>query len=116
MLISTLSEELAHANNIDPKREQLILTLTLAITVALAIKVVGALLIAAMLIIPDAAARPISRTPEMMAVMAAAIGSGSALIGLCFAYVMDTPAGPSIVCVSALSFATTNLFSVAIKR
>ena len=116
LLMSTLSEELAHANKIDPKREQLILTLTLAITVALAIKVVGALLIAAMLIIPAAAARPISRTPEMMAVIAAAIGSGSAVVGLWLAYLIDTPAGPSIVCVSALSFAATNLLSLANKQ
>jgi zinc transport system permease protein len=110
LLTATLSEELAHASGIDPKREQLILTLALAITVAVAIKVVGVLLIAAMLIIPAAAARPLSRTPEQMALTAAAIGSLSALIGLRAAYVFDTPAGPSIVCVAALAFLGTSVF------
>ncbi|WP_092778789.1 metal ABC transporter permease [Jannaschia pohangensis] len=105
LLTATLNEDLAHASGIDPKREQLVLTLALAITVAVAIKVVGVLLIAAMLIIPAAAARPLSRTPESMALVAAGIGSVSALIGLRAAYIFDTPAGPSIVCVAALIFA-----------
>ncbi len=108
-LTATLNEDLAHASGIDPRREQLVLTLALAITVAVAIKVVGVLLIAAMLIIPAAAARPLSRTPENMALVAAGIGSLSALVGLRAAYVLDTPAGPSIVCVAALIFATLSL-------
>jgi zinc transport system permease protein len=104
LLTSTLNEDLAHASGINPKREQLILTLALAITVAVAIKVVGVLLIAAMLIIPAAAARPLSRSPEGMVVMAGTIGTLSTVIGLRGAYVLDTPAGPTIVCVAALAF------------
>ncbi|MDX8352556.1 metal ABC transporter permease [Cognatiyoonia sp. IB215182] len=105
LLAATLNEELAYASGLDPKREQLILTLSLAITVAVAIKVVGVLLIAALLIIPAAAARGLARTPEAMALIAAAIGAGSAVTGLRAAYVFDTPAGPSIVCVAAVVFA-----------
>ena len=112
LLIATLSEELAFSNNIDPRREQLILTLTLAVTVALAIKVVGALLIVALLIIPATAARPLSKTPEAMALIAGIIGIGSALLGLGFAYILDTPAGPSIVCVAAICFFVTSLFAI----
>jgi hypothetical protein len=43
LLTATLNEELAYASGLDPRREQLILTLALAITVAVAIKVVGVL-------------------------------------------------------------------------
>ena len=111
LLTSTLNEDLAYASGIDPKREKLILTLALAITVAVAIKVVGVLLIAAMLIIPAAAARPLARTPEGMAMTAAALGAASAVAGLRAAYVFDTPAGPSIVCVAALLFAMTSVTS-----
>ena len=109
LLTATLNEDLAYASGNDPKREQLVLTLALAITVAVAIKVVGVLLIAAMLIIPAAAARPLSRTPESMALVAAGIGSVSALVGLRAAYIFDTPAGPSIVCVAALIFAALSI-------
>ena len=115
LLTSTLNEDLAYASGIDPRREKLILTLALAITVAVAIKVVGVLLIAAMLIIPAAAARPLSRTPEGMALTAAVIGAASAVIGLRAAYVFDTPAGPSIVCVAALIFAGTSVMSSVLR-
>lgn len=115
LLASTLNEDLAYASGFDPKREQLILTVCLAITVAVAIKVVGVLLIAAMLIIPAAAARGTARTPEAMAAIAAAIGAISAIAGLRGAYVFDTPAGPSIVCVAAMMFALLNLARIGIK-
>lgn len=111
LLTATLNEELAFAAGLNPRREQLVLTLSLAITVAVAIKVVGVLLIAAMLIIPAAAARGLARTPEAMAVIAAAIGALSAVAGLRAAYVFDTPAGPSIVCVAALFFALFGLLA-----
>ncbi|WP_171240969.1 iron chelate uptake ABC transporter family permease subunit [Ruegeria sp. HKCCA5491] len=109
LLTATLNEELAYATGFDPKREQLILTLSLAVTVAVAIKVVGVLLIAAMLIIPAAAARSLARSPETMALIAAAIGAFAAVAGLRSAYVFDTPAGPSIVCVAAVLFAGFSL-------
>ena len=105
LLTATLNPDLAYASGIDPKREQLVLTISLAIVVAVAIKVVGVLLIAAMLIIPAATARPFSRTPEKMLVVAALIGSVSALAGLRAAYYFDTPTGPTIVSLSAIIFA-----------
>lgn len=109
LLTATLNDDLAYASGIDPRREQLVLTLALAITVAVAIKVVGVLLIAAMLIIPAAAARPFSRTPEGMAVTAGVIGVLSAVVGLRASFVLDTPTGPSIVCVAALTFLASSL-------
>lgn len=116
LLTATLNEELAYASGLNPRREQLVLTLSLAVTVAVAIKVVGVLLIAAMLIIPAAAARGLSRTPEAMAFIAAAIGVFSAVAGLRGAYVFDTPAGPSIVCVAVVCFAVFSLFGARGRR
>ncbi len=109
LLTTTLNEDLAHASGINPDRERLILTLTLALTVAVALKVVGALLIAAMLIIPAAAARGLARSPEGMAVMASVIGGLSVLGGLFASLRFDTPAGPSIVVVAAVVFTVSAL-------
>jgi len=109
ILLSTLNSDLALASGIDPKREQLVLTVSLAIVVAVATKVVGVLLIAAMLIVPAATARPFSKTPEIMAFIAAILGISACLSGLRASYVYDTPTGPTIVCVSALLFVLTNL-------
>lgn len=109
LLTATLNPELAQAAGIDPKREQLVLTLALALVVAVAIKVVGVLLIAAMLLIPAAAARPFARTPEQMAVAAAILGALSVLAGIEISFRMDTPTGPSIVCVAAVLFLAASL-------
>lgn len=111
LLTSTLNAELAWSAGLNPRREHLVLTLSLAITVAVAIKVVGVLLIAAMLIIPAAAARALARTPETMAVLAVGVGVLSVVAGLNGAYVLDTPAGPSIVCVAAIAFAIFGIVS-----
>ncbi|SNY46248.1 zinc transport system permease protein [Pseudooceanicola antarcticus] len=104
LLTATLSPDLARASGINPERERLVLTLALALVVAVAIKVVGTLLIAAMLLIPAAAARPFARTPEAMALIAAVFGGVSALGGLQASLWFDTPTGPSVVCLAALIF------------
>ncbi len=101
LLTATLNEELAQSAGIDPRRERLVLTLALAVVVAVSLKVVGALLIGAMLIIPAAAARGFSRSPEAMAVVAVGLGALSAVAGLGASWVADTPTGPSIVCAAA---------------
>jgi len=109
LLTATLNPDLATAAGVHPRREQLILTLLLAAVVAVAIKVVGALLITALLIIPAAASRGFARTPEQMAGLAAVIGGVSALGGLRIAMIFDTPVGPTIVCVAAALFAVGTL-------
>ena len=111
LLTTTLNEDLAHASGINPARERLVLTLTLAVVVAVALKVVGALLIAAMLIIPAAAARGLARTPEVMAAAATVIGAASCAAGLQLSLWQDTPAGPSIIVAAAAIFALTGVFA-----
>lgn len=109
LLTATLNEDLAHACGLSPDRERLILTLALALVVAVALKVVGALLIAAMLIIPAAAARGLARSPETMAILATLIGAAATLGGLQLSLAYDTPAGPSIVATAAAAFTISAL-------
>ncbi|MEM9764759.1 MAG: metal ABC transporter permease [Pseudomonadota bacterium] len=105
LLTATLHGDLARAAGVDPEREQMVLVLALAGLVALALKLVGVLLITAMLIIPAASARPVARSPEAMAFLAAAIGCVASLGGLGVAFLLDTPAGPTVVAVATLIFA-----------
>ncbi len=111
LLMSTLSPDLARSSGIDPRREEAGLVLALAVVVAVAIKVVGVLLIAALLVIPAAAARPLAHTPEAMALGAGAIGAVSTLAGLWGAWVLDIPAGPGIVVAAAAIFLVSALVS-----
>lgn len=105
LLTATVNEELAQASGLNPRTERMVLTLALALTVAVSIKIVGALLIAALLIVPAATARQLARGPETMAFGATAVGSLAVLGGLQASLHYDTPAGPSIVAVAALLFA-----------
>lgn len=116
LLTATLNPDLAYASGIDPKREQWVLTVALTLVVAVAIKVVGVLLIAAMLIIPAAAARPFASTPERMALIATLIEALSALGGLQLSYRFDTPTGPTIVCLAAVMFVLSSMSEVVLKR
>ncbi|MCO6361521.1 metal ABC transporter permease [Paracoccus sp. 08] len=112
LVTSSLNEELAMAAGIDPRVERLVLSLALAVVVALAIRVVGSLLISAMLIVPAAAARTWARTPERMAAGAALIAAASVILGLWASLRLDTPAGPSIVTAAAIFF----IVSQALRR
>lgn len=110
LVTASVNEELAMASGINPRHERLILSLALAVTVAIAIRIVGALLISAMLIVPAAAARAIARTPEQMAGSATLIGAVAVLAGLWASLRLDTPAGPSIIVVSAAFYAASLAF------
>ena len=109
LLNATLSPELMAAEGGSLLRDKLVFTLSLALFVALAMKLVGVLLITAMLILPAAAAAPLSRSPERMVVLTTLIGSASVLGGLWMSWEADTPAGPSIIVVAALFFLLSGL-------
>ena len=91
---------------------RLVFTLTLAVVVGVALKLVGALLIVSLLIIPAAAARRIASTPEWMALAAAGIGAIAVVGGVYSHAAWGIPAGPAIVVVATLLFA----LSVPVRR
>ena len=104
LLAATVSEELAEAEGLNPDRARIIFMLMMAAVIAVAIKVVGILLITALLIVPAATARRFAATPEMMAVLASLIGAASVIGGLFGSFRFDTPSGPSIVVAALVLF------------
>lgn len=104
LFAATVSRELAEAEGLSPARVEQIFMLLMAVVIAIAMKVVGVLLITALLIIPAAAARRAVTGPEAMALAAAGIGAVSVVAGLFGSLEWDTPAGPSIVVAAAILF------------
>ncbi|MEO1702379.1 MAG: metal ABC transporter permease [Pseudomonadota bacterium] len=104
LFAATVNLELAQAENMHPERVNIIFMLLMAAVIAISMKIVGVLLITAMLIIPVAAARRFATGPEHMAVLAAVIGAASVLAGLFGSLEWDTPAGPSIVVAAMFLF------------
>ncbi len=104
LLASTVNHELAAAEGMRPDGARLVFMLLLAFVIAIAIKVVGILLITAMLIIPAAAARRLAGSPEAMAVWASVLGVVAIVAGLFGSLEFDTPSGPSIVVAALVLF------------
>ncbi len=102
LLAATISRELAEAEGLKPEQSNIILMVLVAGVVAIAMKLVGVLLITSLLIIPAAAARRLSVTPEQMAFWATIIGVLAVSGGLFGASAWGTPSGASIV-VAALA-------------
>jgi len=112
LLAITVHEDLARVEGVPVTAVRTALMLLMALVIAIAMKVVGVLLITALLIIPAAASRRLSQTPEQMAIIASLIGCCSVLAGLAASFFWDTPAGPSVV----LSASGFFLLSLLVKR
>ena len=104
LLAATVNSELADAEGMRPEFAKLIFMLLMAIVIAIAMKIVGIMLITSLLIIPAAAARRYSSTPELMAVIASVVGAMAVVMGLFGSLTYDTPSGPSIVVAALLLF------------
>ena len=100
----TVDPELAAVEGTNVVLVRTALMLITALVIALAMKVVGVLLITALLIIPAATARRLARTPEQMAVAASIIAMLTVVMGLAMSWYSDAPAGPSVVICAALLF------------
>ncbi|HSS65814.1 MAG TPA: metal ABC transporter permease [Gammaproteobacteria bacterium] len=104
LLSMTVDEELAAIEGVPVIRVHLIFVSLLAVLIAVAMKVVGMLLILALLIIPAAAARRLSKSPEQMAIIAVVLGEISVILGLFGSLEWDLPSGPLIVVVAMCFF------------
>ena len=104
LLAITINEELAQVEGIQVARYRLALMLLIAMVIAGAMKLVGVLLITSLLIMPAAAARRISDTPEQMAIFASMLGSVAVVGGIALSWFADTPAGPSVVVCALMIF------------
>lgn len=109
LLNLSVHPELAAVDGVACTRVRLAFMLLVAMLIALAMKLVGVLLITALLIIPAATARAWSRSPEQMALLATLGGIIAVIGGLAGSLYWDTPAGPSIVAAATLMFAFSQL-------
>ncbi len=109
LLAATISEDLAFVAGLHPDRARLIFGFLIASVIAVSIKVVGVLLIVALLIIPAATARRFASSPERMAAGAACFGIVAVTGGLYTSLHLDTPSGPSIVVISLAVFIITRI-------
>ncbi|MBD24541.1 MAG: hypothetical protein CMG46_05995 [Candidatus Marinimicrobia bacterium] len=115
LIALTVNKDIAIAEGVHGTRTQLIFMVLIALTVAIAMKIVGILLVTALLIIPAATSRRFASTPESMAIGAVTFGASAVLAGLFISLHLDTPSGPSIVVAAAVFFALSLVIGATLK-
>jgi zinc transport system permease protein len=118
MLLASLNPSLAHARGV-PVRvvEYLFVVLVTLVTVA-CLKIIGAVLVEALLLIPAAAARNVSRSLPVLVTLAALIATFSCVVGILvpMQFYIPVPTGGAIVIVAALVFALTTIIRASTGR
>jgi zinc transport system permease protein len=111
LISMSVNEELARVDGVAVEKVRFVFMILLALVIAVALKVVGILLITALLIIPAATARLFSKSPRQMVLMSVLMAIVAVVLGLYSSLNWDFPAGPSIVVSSSLLFFLSRIFS-----
>lgn len=104
LFATTFDEDYAKASGINSHKINFILMTLTGITVVLAIKVVGIMLVSALLIIPASAALQISRGFKIAMIASAVVALSSLLLGISASLYLDWPAGATIILTSFTIF------------
>lgn len=112
LLLASIDEDGAFAAGVNVTRMRLLVLVLLALTVVVALKVVGILLVSALLVLPGAVAR--SLTSRWPGFLLGSIGASLAMVlgGLLLSVALDIPSGAAIILTGTLCF----LGSVAAGR
>jgi zinc transport system permease protein len=100
----TFDPESAKASGVQVKRLDALMAVLSAVTVVIGMKVVGILLISALLIIPAAAALQVARSFKEALFISAILAAASAASGLVSSFYLDWPPSGTIVLISGIFF------------
>ncbi len=115
LLSVTFDEEFAKLTGVKTDRINLVLTFLTAITVVLAIKVVGIMLVSALLILPAVTALQLARGFKAAMLISMMDAFLSVLCGITLSFFLDIPAGATIVLINAAFFVMALLYRKAMK-
>jgi len=107
---ATFDEEYAKTTGIKTNRINIILTLLTAVTVVLSVKMVGVMLVSALLILPAVTALQISKGFKTAIFAAAIFSLVSVIIGITLSFFLDLPTGATIVLVNAFFFGVARIY------
>ena len=110
MVLINISEDLAHSEGINVKKYNFIYLTLIAIVVSMGVQMVGALLTAALVSIPPASARNLSRNLTQYRFISIMIGLLSSCIGILLFKFTGLPSGPLIILTSTFIFLVSLIF------
>jgi len=101
----TFDPDYARVMNLPVERLSLLLLVLVALTVVMLIRVVGIILVIALLTIPAAISRLYTGRVWSMMLLAIGLGALFTLIGIGLSYVLNVPSGATIILVSTAAYA-----------
>ncbi|HVN87006.1 MAG TPA: metal ABC transporter permease [Candidatus Binatia bacterium] len=104
LLFVAFDEEVARANGLPVDCLHYVLLTALAIGIVAAMRVVGIILVEALLVIPAAIGFQITRGYRTMLAVSIGAAMASAVVGLCLSYVLNVAAGAMIILVASATF------------
>ncbi|MFD5423428.1 metal ABC transporter permease [Streptomyces sp. NPDC127069] len=109
-------EEFARVTGLPVRALNLLMAVTAAVTVTVAMRIVGLLLVSAMMVIPVAAAQRVTRGFAATLSLAMGIGVVVSLSGTAVTYYIDAPSGATIVLLAIAVFVATTALSTPLAR
>jgi manganese/iron transport system permease protein/iron/zinc/copper transport system permease protein len=116
LTFSTFDREVAMISGVRVARLDLLLMFTIAATVIVSSRVIGALLISAMLVLPAATMRLVTTSIGAMLRWSPVLGAGCGLVGMYMSWYADVPSGAAITLVGTAVFAAAYLGSDVARR
>jgi zinc transport system permease protein len=110
MLKYTFDEDIALIEHKKMQLIQYIFLALLAMTIAVSLKIVGAVLVSALIIIPAASAQNVSTDLRSMVLYALCFALLSVFAGMYLSFVFDSPSGSTIVLSATAIFLTSLVF------
>jgi zinc transport system permease protein len=104
LIVMMVSPDVARTAGIDVRRLNLLYLMTFALAIALGLRVLGVLLMGALIIIPATTAKRLAANLNQMLLVAVAISVAATLLGTWLASLLDDETGPVIVLVAALAY------------
>ncbi|MGI5482888.1 metal ABC transporter permease [Streptomyces lavendofoliae] len=109
-------EEFARVTGLPVRALNLLIAVTAAVTVTVAMRVVGLLLVSALMVVPVAAAQQLARSFRMTFTLAVLIGTGVTLAGTATSYYQDVPPGATIVLLAIAVFVVLTGLAAPLAR
>ncbi|MFD8395760.1 metal ABC transporter permease [Streptomyces sp. NPDC059680] len=109
-------EEFARVTGLPVRALNLLTAVTAAVTVTVAMRVVGLLLVSALMVVPVAAAQQLSRSFSATFVIAVAIGVAVTVSGTITSYYQDVPPGATIVLLTIAAFVALTVLAAPLAR
>jgi zinc transport system permease protein len=116
LLIFFINKDIALAEKINIKTLKLYLMVIIAVSIAISIKILGVLLVTALLILPAITARQIANAPSKMAVWSGLFTFTAIILGIMSSIAFDVPTGAVIVCISFVLYISVKIILLFINN